>query len=110
MRKKRIPRLILLFLLIGVGVCLGIGLQSESFQSVVRQKVHISDDSFLDKASGILNGEPSEVQKLRQMEVPLSDEEHQEYYFQLLGDEEKRCYREMLEGIRDRKEQFYLTI
>ena len=81
MRRNRIPRLILLLLLIGGGFCLG-----------------------------ILKGEPLEVQRLRQEEVAFSDEGHQEYYFQLLSEEEKRCYREMLEGIRNREEQFYLTI
>ena len=58
----------------------------------------------------VLNREPEEVQKLRENEVSQTDGNHQEYYFSLLDDEEKRGYREMLEGIRARKEEFYLTI
>ena len=58
----------------------------------------------------VLDREPEEVQKLRKNEVAQTDGYHQEYYFSLLDDEEKRGYREMLEGIRARKEEFYLTI
>lgn len=54
--------------------------------------------------------EPKEVQKLRDQEVAQTDEGHQEYYFQLLGEEEKRGYREMLRGIRAREDEFYLSI
>ena len=70
MRRNRIPRLILLLLLIGGGFCLG-----------------------------ILKGEPLEVQRLRQEEVAFSDEGHQEYYFQLLSEEEKRMVNEFVEKI-----------
>lgn len=58
----------------------------------------------------ILRLEPKEVRQLRKKEVVQSDEYHQEYYFSLLNEEEKRGYREMLEGISARKEEFYLTI
>ncbi len=49
------------------------------------------------------------IRFLREQEVPEKDQGHQEYYFQLLSEEEKRVYREMLQGIRERQEEFYLT-
>lgn len=62
-------------------------------------------------AAGIyLFQEPREVRNLRKQEVAQEDEGHQEYYFQLLDDAEKRGYREMLAGLRERKEEFYLTV
>ena len=54
--------------------------------------------------------EPQEVRDLRNMDVAQTDEEHQEYYFKQLSKDEQRVYREILKGIRDRKEQFYLTL
>lgn len=71
----------------------------------------LSDEGFsLDTARGLLNMEPREVAELRRQEVPQKDEGHQEYYFKLLDEEEQRGYREMLNGIRERKEEFYLSI
>ena len=58
----------------------------------------------------LLWGDPKEVRLLRRQEVAATDEGHQEYYFQFLDEEQKRCYREMLDGIRSRKEEFYLTL
>lgn len=58
----------------------------------------------------LMNGEPREVRNLRKAQVAESDEGHQEYYFRQLDGEEKRAYREMLEGIRSRKEEFYVTL
>ena len=34
---------------------------------------------------------------------------YQEYYFNLLDEGERRIYREMLEGIQNRQDNFYLT-
>ena len=61
-------------------------------------------------AERFFSDEPSEVQKLRQMEIVKTDEGHQEYYFKQLTEEEQRVYREILNGIRNREEQFYLTL
>lgn len=58
----------------------------------------------------VLVQEPKEVRQLRKREVQQTDEGHQEYYFRLLNDKEQRGYREMLEGIRNREKEFYLTI
>lgn len=44
------------------------------------------------------------------MEIVKTDEGHQEYYFKQLTEEEQRVYREILNGIRNREEQFYLTL
>lgn len=59
---------------------------------------------------GFFSGEPKEVQKLRQMEVSGTDEGYQEYYFKQLTKEEQRVYREILTGIKNREEEFYLTL
>ncbi len=67
-------------------------------------------DSVLDFAESLLKPEPEEVQRLREQDIVQTDEGHQEYYFSLLTEEEKRVYREMLQGIRQRKEEFYLTV
>lgn len=67
-------------------------------------------DQIRSAAEGIFSGEPKEVQALRQMEVAQTDEGHQEYYFKQLTEDEQRVYREILNGIRDREEQFYLTL
>ena len=66
--------------------------------------------SFIDRAVEFFGGEPYEVRSLREKDVAESDPGHQEYYFSLLTDEEKRCYREMLEGIRSFRERFYITL
>ncbi len=65
---------------------------------------------LLEAARGFFLGEPDEVRNLREQEVIKTDVGHQEYYFQLLEEDEQRGYREMLNGIRARKEEFYLTI
>lgn len=54
--------------------------------------------------------EPSEVRDLRRQEIIQSEEGHQEYYFQLLNENEQRGYREILEGIRNMEERFYLSL
>lgn len=57
-----------------------------------------------------LKREPSEVTQLRKAKVPETDGGHQEYYFKQLDREEKRAYREILEGVRKREEEFYVTL
>ena len=65
---------------------------------------------FRNVAKEIFDKEPSEIQALREQDIVQTDEEgYQEYYFNLLGDSEKRIYREMLDGIRQREDNFYLT-
>lgn len=54
-------------------------------------------------------GEPEEVRLLRKADVVEIEEGHQEYYFKLLSKDEKRAYREMQKGVKDRKKEFYVT-
>lgn len=56
-----------------------------------------------------LSSEPSEVQALRKQDVQQTVDSFREYYFSLLGEEEQRIYRQMLEGIQERQDEFYLT-
>ena len=56
-----------------------------------------------------LSQEPSEVRTLREQEVQQADDSYREYYFGLLTEDEKRIYREMLNGIQERQDEFYLT-
>ena len=54
--------------------------------------------------------EPGEIRKLREQKVQQTDEDqYQEYYFKLLSEDEQRIYRQMLNGIRERQNEFYLT-
>ena len=54
--------------------------------------------------------EPSEVRLLKKRQVAQTDEGHQEDYFELLNEKEQRGYREILQGIRDYEEKFYLSL
>lgn len=100
MKKNRFLRVLLVLLVLAFLLLAGtwaVGLWSE-------------DGVDLDTARGFFNMEPREVTELRRQEVPQTDEGHQEYYFKLLDEEEQRGYREMLNGIRERKEEFYISI
>lgn len=66
-------------------------------------------ENVLQKAKHILNQEPEEVQELREKPLTESTGESQEYYFTLLNENEKKIYREMLEGIQTREKEFYIT-
>lgn len=57
-----------------------------------------------------LSSEPQEVTRLRNAEVSETDDSHQEYYFKQLDKNEKRAYREMLEGVKNREKEFYVTL
>lgn len=70
----------------------------------------IEDTDPVDAVLRFLGAEPKEVRELRKEELVLTDEGHTEYYFSTLPEEEKRCYREMLRGIRERREKFYITL
>lgn len=66
-------------------------------------------ESAVDAARDLLGPEPAEVREMREQELVQTDAGHQEYYFGQLNETERRVYREMLEGIRNREEEFYLT-
>ena len=78
MNRRRSPVLRLIFIFLMVVLLAGIGFTGRRVLS-----------------------EPVEVRTLRKQEVAQSDEGHQEYYFSLLGEDEQRGYREILEGIRN---------
>ena len=63
----------------------------------------------LGNPKSLLDLEPEKVRTLRQKETVQTDAGHQEYYFHLLDEEEQKIYREMLDGIRERQEEIYLT-
>ena len=56
-----------------------------------------------------LSQEPAEVRSLRKQEILQTDDNYREYYFGLLTEDEKKIYREMLSGIQERQDEFYLT-
>lgn len=65
---------------------------------------------FVICSNDFFSKEPGEIRKLREQEVQQTDEDqYQEYYFKLLSEDEQRIYRQMLNGIRKRQNEFYLT-
>ena len=65
---------------------------------------------FVICSNNFFSKEPGEIRKLREQEVQQTDEDqYQEYYFKLLSEDEQRIYRQMLNGIRERQNEFYLT-
>ena len=108
--RKRKPWKFIFILLFAVAISLGV---------YVYQQQYEPDDLFvkvgegiLDNAPEIFSGEPKEVRELRKQEVADTDTQglRQEYYFSQLNEEEQRGYREIIEGIRAKEKEFYLTI
>ena len=65
---------------------------------------------FVICSNNFFSKEPGEIRKLREQKVQQMDEDqYQEYYFKLLSEDEQRIYRQMLNGIRERQNEFYLT-
>ena len=65
---------------------------------------------FVICSNDFFSKEPGEIRKLREQKVQQTDEDqYQEYYFKLLSEDEQRIYRQMLNGIRERQNEFYLT-
>lgn len=104
-RNKSVKRLLFLFLLLA-GIIIHKNLPY--ITEVDNSSSDISE--WLSSAAGFFSDEPGEVKALREQEVLQTDEGHQEYYFKLLNADEQRGYREMLNGIRARKDEFYVTI
>ncbi len=100
-------RLFLLAFLCGAGVyfLLRIGVLDE-----IAGLSPVGEISILDRAAEFFGAEPSEVRTLRTAAVENDDPGHLEYYFDQLNAEEQRCYRQMLSGIRENKDQFYITL
>ena len=65
---------------------------------------------FVICSNDFFSKEPGEIRKLREQEVQqTAEDQYQEYYFKLLSEDEQRIYRQMLNGIRERQNEFYLT-
>lgn len=109
MRKRKLWKIIFIILLV-LAISLGVFIYQQQYESSdLLVKV---GEGLLDNAPEIFSGEPKEVRDLRKQEVADTDKEgtSQEYYFGLLNEEEQRGYREMIDGIKARKKEFYLTI
>lgn len=108
MRKHRLPQKVCLFVILLA--VLGWGLNTRIHRSGETGSDTEQQSVIMDVARGIFDREPSEVQNLREQSIAETDEGgYQEYYFNLLGDDERRIYREMLDGIEKRENNFYLT-
>lgn len=108
--RKRKPWKIIFIILLVLAISLGVFIYQQQYESSdLLVKV---GEGLLDNAPEIFSGEPKEVRGLRKQEVADTDTEgtSQEYYFGLLNEEEQRGYREMIDGIKARKKEFYLTI
>lgn len=108
--KRRKPWKIIFILLFALAVIFGIYVYQQQYEPA--DLIAKMGEKILDNAPEVFSGEPKEVRDLRKQEIPASDSEgvRQEYYFSLLNEEEQRGYREMVEGIKARKKEFYLTI
>ena len=108
--RKRKPWKIIFIILLVLAISLGVFIYQQQYEpSDLLVKV---GEGLLDNAPEIFSGEPKEVRDLRKQEVADTDTEgtSQEYYFGLLNEEEQRGYREMIDGIKAREKEFYLTI
>ena len=115
MKKRKRGKKILVLLLLLLLVCIGAGIFWEAGRLLKQEKEQTQENDssgeLLDKVRELLGGEPQEISELRGKDPAQDDEEGlQEYYFSLLSQDEQRGYREMVEGIRQNKEEFYLTI
>ena len=104
MKKRRFPKLffLLFLLLIVAGIASGI-LQKKDSGSDREGKTGLKQ--IVDAAGSVFDQEPEQVKKLREQKIAQTDEGHQEYYFQLLKEQEKNIYRQMLQGIRGEKRE-----
>ena len=108
MKKRRFPRgLILLCLAAAVGVFWYTSQPENTDRSWTSMIPHWNRRWIRQKNGCVRNRIRCKSCGIRK--CSRQDAGHQEYYFQLLGEDERRVYREMLDGIRKRSEEFYLT-
>ena len=107
MKKGRFPKKLCLFIII---VALAVARAEWKDKASEVRSTEADYGNIVDYIQNLWKQDPEEVRKLRTREVEEYDAGFQEYYFHLLTDEEKRVYREMLEGIRRRQEEFYLSV
>lgn len=106
--KKRKTWKIIFIVVFFVAVLSGIYIYQKKYQS--QDFLEKTKKEIWDNLPEIFSGEPKEVRELRKKQTASSDKVRQEYYFNLLNEEEKKGYREILEGVRAREKEFYLTI
>lgn len=106
MKKRRFPWLLIILCLTAAGL---LWKSPEIRRANEADRTESGLESAVDAARDLFRSEPEDVQKLREQELIQTDAGHQEYYFGQLNEAERRVYREMLEGIRNREEEFYLT-
>ncbi len=115
MKRRRFPVLrilVLLLLVISGSIYVQNHLTGKFASDVQRTTTENTTDqeSVMQKFQEAVSGEPKEVKNLRKQQTAETDEGHLEYYFSLLDDNEKKAYRELLEGIRGFEEKFYLSV
>ena len=108
-KKSRRPVLLLTLLLV-IGLFTLWTFKAQILEIVPGIKTLTENADPSDALLQFFGAEPKEVRELRKEELITVDEGHTEYYFSTLSEEEKRCYREMLRGIREREEKFYITL
>lgn len=107
MKKRKTWKIIFIVVFL-VAVLSGIYIYQKKYQS--QDFLEKTEKEIWDNLPEIFSGEPKEVRELRKKQTASSDKGRQEYYFNLLNEEEKKGYREILEGVRAREKEFYLTI
>lgn len=111
-RKRRFPwtfLILLVFIIGGLNYLSDKGTDESYVSDTGSSGTEIFSDA-LSTAQSLLEGEPEEVTELRNTSPAATSDEHQEYYFSLLSEEQQVIYRQMLNGIEEREEDFYLTI
>ncbi|MCF0134721.1 MAG: transglutaminase-like superfamily [Blautia sp.] len=96
-------------MLLIIQFCFGILFSDGRVQVFAQDADKSGIDWLAEGFSELLSGEPVEIARLRELSVADSDEGHYEYYFNQLNDSEKRCYREILNGVRNFESEFYLS-
>lgn len=102
-KRKRLVRILKILLCLFAIGCIGIVAYRELPKywntEEIKEKVR---DAVLDV--------PDEVQELRGRETPEASVGCYEYYYTQLSEQEKRIYRELLEGIEARQTEIYLSV
>lgn len=102
-KRKRLVRLLKILLFLFLIGCIGIVAYRELPKywntEEIKEKVR---DTVLDV--------PEEVQELRKRETQEASAGCYEYYYTQLNEQEKRIYRELLEGIEARQTEIYLSV
>lgn len=102
MKKRKTWKIIFIVVFL-VAVLSGIYIYQKKYQS--QDFLEKTEKEIWDNLPEIFSGEPKEVRELRKKQTASSDKGRQEYYFNLLNEEEKKGYREILEGVRAREKE-----